>query len=204
MKSWDNRWEKVFQSQQWGKYPPEELVRFIARNFYKAVKRKDIKILDLGCGTGAGIWYLAREGFSTFGIDGSKTAISIARKRIQKENLEAHLRVGDLIRLNYPDGFFDGIVDIAAIQHNKTRSQRMILNEVFRVLKPNGKIFSMLISKRSRFSKENLARRVFTHFLGEDEIRNLFSKFKNLTIEISEKTDRGNFISYFIVSAEKN
>jgi len=80
----------------------------------------------------------------------------------------------------------------------------MILNEVFRVLKPNGKIFSMLISKRSRFSKENLARRVFTHFLGEDEIRNLFSKFKNLTIEISEKTDRGNFISYFIVSAEKN
>jgi len=204
MKSWDNRWEKEFQSQQWGKYPPEELVRFIARNFYKAVKRKDIKILDLGCGTGAGIWYLAREGFSTFGIDGSKTAISIARKRIQKENLEAHLRVGDLIRLNYPDGFFDGIVDIAAIQHNKTRSQRMILNEVFRVLKPNGKIFSMLISKRSRFSKENLARRVFTHFLGEDEIRNLFSKFKNLTIEISEKTDRGNFISYFIVSAEKN
>jgi len=204
MKSWDNRWEKAFQSQQWGKYPPEELVRFIARNFYKAVKRKDIKILDLGCGTGAGIWYLAREGFSTFGIDGSKTAISIARKRIQKENLEAHLRVGDLIRLNYPDGFFDGIVDIAAIQHNKTRSQRMILNEVFRVLKPNGKIFSMLISKRSRFSKENLARRVFTHFLGEDEIRNLFSKFKNLTIEISEKTDRGNFISYFIVSAEKN
>jgi len=203
MKSWDKRWEKVFQSQQWGKYPPEELVRFIARNFYKAVKRKDIKILDLGCGTGAGIWYLAREGFSAFGIDGSKTAISIARKRFQKEDLEAHFKVGDLIKPNYPDDFFDGVIDIAAIQHNKIRSQRMILNEVFRVLKPNGKVFSMLISKRSRFSKENLDRRVFTHFFEEDEIRDLFSKFKNLTIEISERTDRGNFISYFIVSAEK-
>ena len=32
--SWDPVWENVFQNQSWGKYPSENLVRFVARNFY--------------------------------------------------------------------------------------------------------------------------------------------------------------------------
>jgi len=31
---WDKVWERTFKSQEWGKYPNEELFRFIARNFY--------------------------------------------------------------------------------------------------------------------------------------------------------------------------
>lgn len=39
--SWDSVWEKIFQEQEWGKYPGESLIQFIARNFYK-MDRKNI------------------------------------------------------------------------------------------------------------------------------------------------------------------
>ncbi len=75
MNSWDPVWEDIYASREWGKYPPEELIRFIARTFYAVPDRKAIRILDLGCGSGAATWYVAREGFSAFGIDGSPSAI---------------------------------------------------------------------------------------------------------------------------------
>ena len=80
-------WEDIFQNNEWGKYPSLAVVRFVARNFYKVPNRKDIRILELGCGTGANLWYCAREGFSVIGLDGSKTAINRMIDRFEKENL---------------------------------------------------------------------------------------------------------------------
>jgi len=37
--AWDPIWERVFSSQAWGKYPGEDLIRFVARNFYAAPDR---------------------------------------------------------------------------------------------------------------------------------------------------------------------
>ena len=59
--SWDATWEEVFRQQEWGKYPGEDLIRFVARNFYNVEKRSDIKILEVGCGPGANLWFIARE-----------------------------------------------------------------------------------------------------------------------------------------------
>jgi len=121
-KSWDNAWEKIFRSRAWGKYPPEELIRFIARNYYKVPDRKQIKILDVGCGAGAAVWYIAREGFSAYGIDGSDTAIKIAKERFAKEGLKGSFKVGDIISLDYTKEYFNCVVDVCAIQHNKTEA----------------------------------------------------------------------------------
>ena len=82
--SWDRTWEKVFKENEWGKYPDENFIRFLARNFYKK-DRKNIRILEIGCGPGANIWYMAREGFDVYGIDGSSIAIERARTRLKTE-----------------------------------------------------------------------------------------------------------------------
>lgn len=94
--SWPKIWDEIFSSQSWGKYPGESLIRFIAKNYYSRV-RSEIKILEIGCGTGANLWYFAKEGFRTYGIDGSKKAISIANQRLNDEKLHAELIVGDIL-----------------------------------------------------------------------------------------------------------
>src|SRR5262249_61470196 len=97
--SWDPVWEDIFRSSDWGKYPPEELIRFVARNYFRAPDRKQVKILEVGCGTGANVWFAAREGFDAYGIDGSPTAIRKAEQRFQKEGLTATWKVGDFVKL---------------------------------------------------------------------------------------------------------
>ena len=145
--SWDPIWNDVFSSQEWGKYPPESLIQFIARNFYKLV-RKDIRILEVGCGTGANIWYLTREGFKVFGIDRSDVAINIAKKRMKDEKLNANLQVGDIVNLPFEDNFFDVVIDIECLYCNTNENANRIYSEIQRVIKPNGKFFSKTFSDK--------------------------------------------------------
>ena len=51
-KSFDEEWEQIHSTQEWGKYPVEAVIRFVARNYYDVQDRRDIKILDYGCGGG--------------------------------------------------------------------------------------------------------------------------------------------------------
>ena len=204
MKSWDSAWENIFRSQEWGKYPPEELVRFVARNFYKVPDRSQIKFLDLGCGTGACSWYLAREGFSVHGIDGSSTAIEKANKRFEEENLKGYFKVMDFIKIDFPDNYFDAVIDLCSIQHNQINNAPIILKEIKRVLKPNGKFFSMVIAKNTY--EASLNGKGYVHFYSLKEIKNLFKIFKILSVEKSERTENNmkDEIIHWIVACENS
>lgn len=184
--SWGPVWEKIFSSREWGRYPEISVVRFIAENFYNFTHkdRSKIKILDLGCGTGNHVWYLAREGFRVYGIDGSKTAIKFAKKKLGQEGLKAELVVDDIIRLPYRDNFFDAVIDSAAIQHNRLQNIGIIIHEVHRVLKPEGRIFSMLVAKDESL-KFGFGQ---VHFFNKREIYKLFADFSELIINYDQHT----------------
>lgn len=102
-KSFNEEWETVHSTQEWGMYPTEHVIRFIARNYYNVPERGKIKILDFGCGTGAHTWYLAREGFDAYAFDGSESAIRRAKERFAKERLSADFKVLDALEADYPD-----------------------------------------------------------------------------------------------------
>ena len=141
VKSWDNIWDTVFSNQEWGKYPDTALIQFIARNFYSKV-RPQVKILEIGCGPGANIWYLDREGFLAYGIDGSSVAIEKAKQRIPNANL----CVGDITKLEYDDNFFDAVIDCECLYANNTSNSELILTEINRVLKKDGFFYSRTFS----------------------------------------------------------
>src|SRR5215475_10489805 len=130
--SWDSSWETVFRTRGWSVYPQEQLVRSVARHYYGVVERQNVKFLELGCGQGNNIWYLAREGFSAFGVDGSATAIAKAKEYLKADGLAADLRVGDVAYLRelYRGAQFDAIVDAGCLQHNDFQSIRAILHQV--------------------------------------------------------------------------
>ena len=119
MKSFDDIWETIHATEEWGKYPSEPVIRFVARNYYNK-DRRCIKMLDFGCGGGANTWYLTREGFDVYAFDGSKSAIHKVEERLKKENLCVNLRICDALETNYEDNFFDFIIGRTALSLDKS------------------------------------------------------------------------------------
>lgn len=221
-RSFDTKWEQIHQQQDWGKYPVEEVIRFVARNYY-GKDRSQIRILDAGCGKGAVAWFLAREGFDVYAFDGSPTAISKAETRLRAEGLQAAFTVCDAAHLPYLDNFFDAVIDSAMIYANRTAQIRLILRECHRVLKPGSEFFSTGLFKIGMtgygtgerleentyrdLSQGILAGRGTVHFFDRQQISELWIQagFQSVAIDCLERSDLGglNTISYYMVEAQK-
>ena len=134
-------WDKVFQDQDWGRYPAESLIRFTAKNFYQKDREK-INILEVGCGPGPNIRYFVKEGFSAYGIDISSIAINKAKRIMEEEGLSADLSVGNIENIPYSDSFFDGVIDNECLYHNSLENTNRILEEIKRVMKTGGLFYS--------------------------------------------------------------
>lgn len=118
-------------------------------------KRKVITVLDLGCGTGRHVIYLAKKGFDVYGFDIAEEGIGQTKTWLKKENLKANLKVGSIYdKLPYPDDFFDAIISTQTFHHQKIQVIRRAIKELERVLKPRGLVF-MTFRKR-KFNKNHL------------------------------------------------
>lgn len=222
MKTFDERWEQVHNEREWGKYPLEEVIRFVARNFYRK-DRASTRILDVGCGGGAHTWFLAREGFRTVAFDGSKEAVRKASALLRNEGLAPSFAVADAGELPFRSGTFHGIVDSGMLTANRTGGIRQILGEMFRVLMKEGKIFVTVMFRRGMTGYgqgEKLEEHTFRqipsgplagigtiHFFERDEIIDLFREagFVETMVDFLARSDRGGTsqIEYFLAEARK-
>lgn len=148
---------------------------------------KDLRVLDLGTGTGTSALYCAKEGAKCVGVEVSKTAIDIAFKNAQALGLDVEFIVGDILDLNL-NKKFDLVIDSTVLHCIVGDNDRKNFYETAkRHLSADGYLFiNTMISDgdmSSRFPKE--------YFHYEDEI--LWS------LGISEITERKtiNGKSYF-------
>ena len=133
------------------RYPNEELMRFIGRTYSSVpvLERKNIRILEVGCGSGGNLWSIAREGFDAYGIDISPAGIEICEKMLKSWGTKASLQAGDMSSLPYKAEYFDAVVDVFSSYCLPEKDFIRYLNEIERVLKPGGKYFSYTPSKNS-------------------------------------------------------
>jgi SAM-dependent methyltransferase len=130
----------------WGTCPEPAMATFVMRRFGLA-DRVQINILDVGCGVGAQLFWLAEQGFGVRGIDISREAVERlhGRARSGKRLYNAGAGLGD-VALN-AGGFinenFDAAIDVCCLQHLDHDQVRKALAEIYRVLKPGGWLFSM-------------------------------------------------------------
>lgn len=218
--AFDCIWEEIHSTQEWGQYPSETVIRFVARNYYKAEDRSMIRILDFGCGGGSHTWYLAREGFDTYAFDGSASAIERVRKKLDRENLNADLRVRDAINLDYEPETFDAVIDSVCIYANRIEHIKRMYKEVFSILKHGGKLLTSVFgvgctgygtgerlghNEYRNITEGNLAGRGIVHFFEEDEIVNVLKEvgFINIVVEPMDYIDNGCKVSMYWIKAGK-
>lgn len=143
---WERRYKANPGYRSW--YPWSGVVSFVFRHAPPGADRSSVSVLELGCGTGNNVWFVAREGFRAAGIDASPTAIEFAQERLQAEGLVADLRVADLASLPFADGSFDLVFERAALSFTTLEGARACVAEAARVLKPGGYLFVTPYSDR--------------------------------------------------------
>ena len=135
-------WESIYsEGKALNRYPFDQVVSFIYRNYPREKSRSETKILEIGCGAGNNLWFAAREGFTVAGVDGSPSAIEYAQKRFAEEGLKGDLRVANFISLPFTDNSFDFVIDRAALTCSGFSSAQKTVAEVRRVLVTGGKFF---------------------------------------------------------------
>ncbi len=100
------------------------------------------RALDLGCGTGTNVIYLAQHGFDTTGVDLSTRAIARARQKIKLARLEPCARVyaGDVTRLDAlpVTGPFNLVLDIGCLHNLDVSARQRYASGLLRRMQPGG------------------------------------------------------------------
>lgn len=119
----------------------------------KAINQlKELKpqtILDVATGTAdvALLTYKMLKPQKIIGIDISEGMLQLGRKKIEEQNLQPHitLQLGDSEKINFTDNSFDAITVAFGVRNFENLEKG--LNEMLRVLKPNGKLVILEFSK---------------------------------------------------------
>lgn len=107
----DPVWENdVYGKGTFVRCPYDQVATFVFRNLPRK-PRRDIRILEVGCGPGSNLWFLNQEGFACSGFDASPTAIEYAKVRCGNG---VELKVAEFPNVPF-EGPFDLVIERAAI-----------------------------------------------------------------------------------------
>ncbi len=124
-------------------------------------------VLDVGCGTGA-VTIPAKtkvgESGSAAGIDPAPEMIAVARRKAERAGLEINFRVGVIESLPFPDGTFDVVTSSLMMHHLPQHVQVKGLAEIWRTLKPGGRILiADMMRPSTSFFKRFIPSLIFHH-----------------------------------------
>lgn len=95
---------------------------------------EDIKVLDVGCGSGYSVNYLCEKGFDATGIDFSEEIINLGKERYKGININTM----DANNLDFPENYFDLILFECSL--SVMQNPEKILESCRKLLKKNGLI----------------------------------------------------------------
>ncbi len=163
-------WEKEYRDSKFvtkHDKPQKFFLRFLKYlRREKKIKLENLKILDLGSGTGRNANYLAELGAQVFGLEISATAVKVARERAKELDISVEYyqcSIGE--KYPFEDNYFDLVLDITSSNSLDEQELEIYLNEVNRVLKPDGNFFVRSLCLES----DKNAKQLLKMFSGKEE-----------------------------------
>ncbi|MFJ9787378.1 class I SAM-dependent methyltransferase [Amycolatopsis sp. NPDC101161] len=103
------------------------------------------EVLDAGCGEGATSLHLAERGFTTVGLDQSRTAIELARAEAARRGLaDATFAVADISTFTGYDGRFGTIVDSTLFHSMPVELRRPYQESIVRAASPGASYYVLV------------------------------------------------------------
>lgn len=110
------------------------------------------QILDVGCGTGSLSLMVAQRlgrGGMVVGIDAAPEMIRIALRKAVEQDAWTCFTTGVAESLQFPDASFDWVVNSMFTHHLDTELKERAFSEMYRVLKPGGRMVTADIDRPS-------------------------------------------------------
>ena len=205
------------------KWPDNFAIKFFGR-LAKKYKLKNKKTLDLGCGGGKDLILIEKMGMKGYGIDISENAIKFAKQYIKEWNIYVEIKFYDGKKITYPNEYFDFVISLGVLDHMKFSDSLLLIDEVYRVLKPKGFLCVSLHSIRDSnyqigkeivknsfiIEKGKFELGLTQHYYDEKEIKKLLENFKIekvfLEEEISYNLENKSQVdksSFWVIYAQK-
>jgi len=147
-----NAWEQIYREGELLRRDPHPEMDMIVELFERNGTRR---VLDLGSGGGRHIVYLAAKGFDVYGLDSSPTGLAYTAMTLGERSLSAHLTLHDMETLPYDNEYFDAVISVQVIHHNKLEGIRRTVSEIKRVLRSEGLIWvTVPISKNEPSTRQ--------------------------------------------------
>ncbi|MFN2188787.1 MAG: corrinoid protein-associated methyltransferase CpaM, partial [Candidatus Promineifilaceae bacterium] len=116
----------------------------IAKDYIWSTGQDEVRVLELGCGTGVLAALMAREGATVSAVDASQSMLDYAEARASEQGLEDDIsffladitEIGDL----FETGSFDFIVSTLVFSELRPEVQSYVLKSIRELLTENGRL----------------------------------------------------------------
>lgn len=176
----------------------EQLERSLKRYAYKDTLLADFargwegrELLEVGCGLGLELVQLARLGFRVTGIDLAPKCVQLCNQNMAGLEIPGRALVENAEAMSFPSERFDAVYSCGVLQH--TPNIDAAIGDIWRVLKPGGKILIVLYHRHSWFYALHRLSGVSVEFASDDapivnaytrgELRDLFARFRDIQID---------------------
>jgi SAM-dependent methyltransferase len=192
-----SQWERIFQRD--GHVFPEPRPQVM--KFADSLKERSLaSVLDLGCGTGRHVIYMAHKGLHVTGLDNAPTGLKLAKEWLDKEQCSANLILSDMRHsLPFENDSFDALLSTQVIHHAMLATVLKIAREIERIIRKDGMIM-ISVPTRTAISEDAPAHdeiepNTFVptsgtekglphHLFTPDEFRDIFPQFQAIDLQV--------------------
>jgi len=207
-KTWNKEYKKplLLSLQSSPQNDVKDFLKFVRK--IEKIELKGLSILDLGSGTGRNSNYLAELGSKVVGLEISKVAMELARKRAVEMGVTVDYRIYNIgTKYTFDDSSFDLVLDVLSSNSLNEMEREIYLTESHRILKPQGHFFVKALCKDGDKNAKNLLKispgsehdtyvnkdmglveRVFS----EKDFRSLYSRYFTI-LKLVKKTNYAKF-----------
>jgi len=164
--------EVYAQGRQINRWPFDGVISAVKRHVDRTTSPR---VLEVGCGTGNNLWFLAEEGFHVCGVDVSPTAVRCAKEYLRSRGLDCEVLVSDLTHIPYDANAFDVTIDRGCLSCLSASHIPGTVRELYRVLRPGGVHFSFTLHGESHPARA----------LGEEIEPGTFGRFRDCKLSSS-------------------
>lgn len=143
-KLWEDSFDEQIALGAYNTAPVEALVRNVAyylRARYSPEQNRTLHFVEMGCGAGPNLVWLAQKGIKVSGVDIASNALALAKQNLERNGYAD--RIGELAECSvtktpFADGSIDGVLESCVFQHLDKETRKQAFAEVARVLKKGG------------------------------------------------------------------